>query len=107
MHIVIHVVIITLIKLMHELGFEKYVLIFHLFSWQAPSTKNSIAGASANFSNYLANKNKSPQKKTTAITVTKGQKRKAHNPTVVRSTIHAYAAVKIKFQLEKLIYFCL
>lgn len=42
------------------------------------STRPNIAGASAAFSQYMSSKTK----KTTAITVTKGAKRKAHTPTV-------------------------
>lgn len=42
------------------------------------STKSNLASASATFTEYIANKNK----KTSAITVAKGSKRKAHTPTV-------------------------
>ncbi|XP_045158983.2 RNA exonuclease 1 homolog [Mercenaria mercenaria] len=41
-------------------------------------SKPNLASASATFSTYIANKNK----KTTAVTVAKGSKRKAHTPTV-------------------------
>jgi hypothetical protein len=49
-----------------------------LFLQNGPSKPN-MASASSTFSTYIANKNK----KTSAITVAKGSKRKAHTPTVV------------------------
>ena len=45
--------------------------------------KHSLSSASAAVNSYLANKNK----KTTAITAAKGNKRLAHTPTIVSSVL--------------------
>lgn len=54
------------------------------------SSSSTLASAAVTFTTYMANKNK----KTAAVTATKGVKRKAHTPTVVREQ-HSFEAVRL------------